>query len=151
MTKPKPTTKLGILYRGKYTEAVKTHKTLVAEHKKGEDLIKQMPRELLDINWYDFRQLEPGKWYLETWGMPGAEGDDFIKELKMMGVHGIKSTYRAFANSWEYKGLFAVDGVEIVVKIDGGSKPPNCRIEETREMTEVITYKAICEETEEEV
>ena len=39
----------------------------------------------------------------------------------------------------------------LVIKVDGGSMPPNCRIEETKELKEIITYKAICPETGEEL
>ena len=151
MTTTKTITKLDEKLNKEYTESLERHKRMVVKRKEGKEIIKQLPEGFADMRWYAFSKLEDGKWYLETWGIEEKEADEFIKQLKLMGIYGLKSIYRAYNNDWQYTGSFAVDGVEIVIKIDGGSKPPNCRIEETKEMKEVITYKAICEETEEEV
>ncbi len=151
MTTTKTTTALEQKLKEEYADSLKSHKLIVAKRKEGKEIIKHLPEGFADMRWYAFRKLEEGKWYLETWGMEKEEADEFIKELTLLGIYGLKSTYRRFNNSWEYRGSFGVNGVELVGKIDGGSKPQNCRIEENREMKEVITYKAICEETEEEV
>jgi len=151
MTTTKTITKLEEKLNGEYAESLKSHKLMVAKRKEGKKIIKQLPEGFADMRWYAFQKLEDNKWYLETWGMEEKEADEFIKKIKVMGIYGLKSSYRAYNNSWQYTGSFAVDGIEIVIKIDGGSKPPNCRVEEHKEFKEVITYKAICEETEEEL
>jgi len=151
MTTTKTITKLEEKLNGEYAESLKRHKLMVTKHKEGKELIQHLPQGFADMRWYSFQKLEDNKWYLETWGMPEVEADEFIKEIKLLGIHGLKSTYRSFNNSWEYRGSFGINGVELVIKVDGGSKPQNCRIEEHKELKEVITYKAICEETGEEV
>jgi len=151
MTTTKTITTLEEKLNQEYIESLKRHKLIVAKRKEGKELIRHLPEGFADMRWYSFQKLEDNKWYLETWGMKAEEADEFIKQLKIMGIYGVKSKYRSFDNSWQYTGSFGINGVELVVKIDGGSKPQNCRIEETREMKEVITYKAICEDTEEEV
>lgn len=114
------------------------------------EIIPLMPEAILNQQWYVFRQTEANKWYMETWCLEEEEADTFIKQLKLAGVYGFHSKFKD-SNRWHYTGSFAIDGHEFTVKVDGGSQPPHCRIVETREMKEVVTYKAICEETEEEV
>jgi len=147
----KPITKLDQKLNEEYADSLKRHKLMVAKRKEGKEIIKHLPEGFADMRWYSFQKLEDKQWCLETWGMNEKEADEFILKLKLLGIYGLKSTYRSFNNSWVYKGVFGINGVELVIKIDGGSKPQNCRIEETKEVKEVITYKAICEETEEEV
>jgi len=119
--------------------------------KKAKQMISLLPSILLEQEWYTFYQEETNKWYMETWRMDASDADEVVKQLKIAGVCNIKARFRHFDQSWEYTGSFMAGNDEIVVKIDGGNKPLNCRIEETREVKEVITYKAICEETEEEI
>ena len=107
-----------------------------------------MPEGLADINWYVFRKLEPNKWYLETWVMSEEDADKLIENLKTMGVIALPSKHSSLTNTWEYTGYLIIDELEITIRIDGGSKPPNCRIEETKEFKEVITYKSICDDIE---
>ena len=105
---------------------------------------------LLEVNWYRFEKQEKNEWYLETYGLEEEEADKLIHQLKIDGIYGLKSTFRR-SNSWYYKGSFRVGDDVFTIMIDGGSKPPACRIEETKEFKAVITYKAVCEETGEEV
>ena len=105
---------------------------------------------LLEVDWYRFEKQEKNEWYLETHGLEEREADKLIHQLKIDGIYGLKSTFRR-SNSWYYKGSFRVGDDVFTIMIDGGSKPPACRIEETKEFKAVITYKAVCEETGEEV
>jgi len=77
--------------------------------------------------------------------------EKFVKELKKWGVMGFTSTHSQNSNRWSYTGEIMVDGVLTKIKVDGGEKPPSCRIEESTEYREVKVYKAICEETGEAV
>ena len=137
-------TKLEQKLNGEHKLSTRDHKRLIAKHKEGIAIIQQMPKGLADMDWYVFRKLDVNKWYLETWGMDEKNADKLIKKLKGMGVIALPSKHHTFTNTWEYKGYLLLDGAEVVVKVDGGSKPQNCTIEEIRETKEVITYKAHC-------
>jgi len=132
-------------------EAYKTHKEAIATRKEGTAIAEQLPGFITSIDWYSLRKLNEKKWYLETWCLDAKIGDDLIRQLKIWGAVGMKSKYHPLTNAWEFKCSAMVEDIELTIKIDGGSKPPNCRIEESKEMKEVITYKAICEETGDEV
>ena len=111
-----------------------------------------LPEELLNTEWWSFFKQEDKKWYMETMGIRDPdEADKLIKVLRLMGVYGIKSSHDKFSNTWFYKGTFQVGEDTITIKVDGGSQPPACRIEKIVEMKKVTTYKAICEDTEEEL
>lgn len=151
MKQAKTVTKLEQKLDKVYAESLKRHKLIVAARKEAKPIIEQMPDKLANRDWWQFKKLDEDKWHLETFGLSEQEADELIKELKIVGVYGIKSTYKRYSNAWAYKGSITLGGIEVEIEVDGGSTPPNCRIEETREMKEVITYKAICEETEEEL
>ena len=131
-------------------EAIEVNKESLLAYREAKEVVKQMPDSLPDMNLYLFKKLEDKMWYLETWDLSDEVADELIEQLKVMGIYGIHSKFKG-GTSWEYKGSFMAGDIEIVIKVDGGSKPPNCRIEETREWKEIITTKAICEETEEEL
>ena len=135
---------------GDYRKAQEELERALLIYQQTKEIIPLMPEEILSQRWYAFRQTEPDKWYLETWCLEETEADMFIKQLKLAGVYGFHSKF-ATSNRWHYTGSFAIDSHEFTIKVDGGSKPPLCRIEETKEWKEVISYKAICEETGEEV
>ncbi len=137
-------TKLEQKLAEEYKLSLREHKRIVAKRKEGKDIISQMPEGLADIDWYTFRKLDTNKWYLETMAVSEEEANKLIKELKTMGIIALPSKHQEWDNRWQYTGYLVMDGIEVVVKIDGGSKPPNCTIEEVREVKEVVTYKAIC-------
>ena len=115
------------------------------------ELSKQLPDFITSIDWYICTKREEKKWYLETLIVAEDEGDTLVRELKIWGAYGMKSHYKAFNNSWYFDCSAMVGDTEIIIKVDGGSKPPNCTIEEIKEVKEVITYKAVCAETGEEL
>ena len=131
-------------------EARKKLEEVLLIRQQAREIIPLMPEAILNQQWYAFYQTEVNKWYMETWGLEEEKADTFIKQLKLAGVYGFHSKFAA-SKRWHYTGSFAIDSHEFTVKVDGGSKPPLCRIEETKEWKEVISYKAICEETGEEV
>ena len=145
------TTKLEERLNSDHASKLKEYRTILARRKEALPIIKQMPAELANMDWWLFRKQGDGVWFLDSWFLGEKEADAMIHQLKLLGIHGLKSTYRNNINKWEYRGSIRIENTIIKIRVDGGSKPPNCRIEETREMKEVITYKAICEETEEEV
>ncbi len=147
----KAITKLEERLNSDHSDKLKEYREILARRKEALPIIKQMPSELANMDWWLFRKLEDDKWYLDSWYVSVEKGDAMIKQLKLIGIHGLKSTYRTSINRWEYKGSLKVGDTIVDIRIDGGSKPPNCRIEETKEWKEVTTYKAICDETEEEV
>lgn len=113
-------------------------------------IVPLMPKVLLDQSWYIFRCTEPGKWYMETMCMGEESADEFIRQLRLAGVYGFTSKFVS-SNRWYYVGSFAAGGDIVTIRVDGGSKPPACRVEKCVEMREVVTYKAFCGDTEEEV
>ena len=113
----KTITKLEEKLNDEYAESLKCHKLMVAKRKEGKELIKYLPEGFANMRWYSFQKLEDNKWYLETWGMPEEEANEFIKKLKVMGVQGIISKHIAFSNSWQYTGSFMVGDIEIVIKV----------------------------------
>jgi len=147
----KQTNSLVELIEGRLKQAQEdvTKTTLLLE--KAKQITPFLPGLLLEQRWYTFHQLGVNKWYMETWDINASDADKIIEQLKIAGVHSIKARFKPWSQSWEYAGYFMAGNDEITIKIDGGNKPPNCRIEETREVKEVITYKAICNETEEEI
>ena len=151
--KTKPITKLEERLNSDHASKLKDYREIMARRKEAVPIIKQMPPDLANMEWWLFKKQEgeDNVWFLDSWYLGEEEADAIIDQLKLMGIHGLKSTYRNSINRWEYKGSIKVGDTIINIRVDGGSKPPNCRIEETRDMKEVITYKAICEETEGEV
>ena len=150
--KTKPITKLEERLNSDHASKLKDYRDILARRKEAIPIIKQMPPELANIDWWTFLKLDENKWFLDTWCLGNVkEADSIIKQLKIIGIHGLKSAYRNFNNSWTYHGSNQIGAITIDIRVDGGSKPQNCRIEEHKEMKEVITFKAICEETEEEV
>ncbi len=148
----KTVTALEELLNSDHASKLKDYRGILARRKEAIPIIRQMPPALANIAWFTFLKLSDHTWFLDTWVLSDTkEADAIIKELKIIGIHGLKSAYRNFSNSWTYNGSIQIGAITINIRVDGGSKPPNCRIEETLEMKEVITYKAICEDTEEEV
>ncbi len=137
-------TKLEQNLKDEYKLSLKDHKKIVAKYKQGKELIKQMPEELANMDWYFFRKLDSTKWYLETTVLSEEEANQVMDNLRPMGVIALPSNHNEWNDRWQYTGYLILDGLELVIKIDGGSKPPDCRIEEIRKMEEVITYKAHC-------
>ena len=137
-------TKLEQMLTGEYRVSLKAHKRVVAKRKEGKGIIDQMPKGLANIDWYTFKKLAPNKWYLETMMVSEEEANKLIDNLKIMGIIALPSKHLVWSNRWQYTGYLIMNGIEVVVKIDGGSKPSNCRIEEIRKVEEVVTYKAIC-------
>jgi len=117
---------------------------------RAKELSNILTEYLLEIDWYKFEKQEENEWYLETYGLGEKEADKLILQLKLEGIYGLKSTFRR-TNTWYYTGSLRIGDDVFTIMVDGGSTPPACRIEETNEFKEVITYKAICEETGEEV
>lgn len=115
------------------------------------ELQRLLPKSVLNQNWYVFRRDGNHQWYMETWGMKPGEADALVTQLKILGVCSIKSHFNQYNQSWCYEGSFLSGEDTMTVRVDGGSKPSACRVEEIKEVKEVITYKAICEETGEEV
>lgn len=144
MTTTKPITKLEQSLNDEYNLSLENHKRIVAKRKEGKELIRQMPPELADIDWYFFTKMDTNKWYLETTVLSKQEADKLMDNLRPMGILALPSKHLDWNNRWQYTGYLILGDVEITIKIDGGSKPPNCWIEELREMKEVITYKAHC-------
>lgn len=133
-------------------EARKDYNKRLATRKEGTEIAKQLPGFITSIGWYAFRKEAKGEWYLETWSTSDEEGDKLIRQLKIWGMQKLKSKFAGgLSNRWQFEGVIMVGDIELTIRIDGGSKPPNCTIEEIKEFKEVITYKAICEETGEEV
>ena len=113
-------------------------------------IVPFMPKVLFNQSWYIFHRIGPGEWYLETACMTEDSADKLIRQLKLSGVYGITSKLTT-SNRWHYTGSFVAGGDVVTIKVDGGSKPPACRVVRCVEKREVVVYKAICEETEEEV
>ncbi len=132
-----------------YKEALKAYRKAQTLRKAGYIFAKQLPDVLTELGWYAFSHNNDDTYYLETWVMEATKADEVINKLRLLGVYGMKPKYKG-GNTWSYTCAMMIEGKELTIMIDGGSKPPQCRIEETREMTEVITYKAICPETDEE-
>ena len=145
MTKLEEKAKADLEGAKRYLERAKENLVIASE------LSSLLPHEILNIDWYIIRKNDTDKYYLETGILDNKIADKYIKILKLVGVQQITSRFKSYQNKWYYKGIMAVNGKEVEIMIDGGSKPPACRIEEQKEWKEVITYKAICKETEEEV
>ena len=139
------------LAESKFKEAQKAFNKAALSLDKAREIAPLLPDIILEQSWYLFRETETKKWYMETWFLKEDEADALIKQLKIAGVYGIKAKFNSYNKGWTYTGNFIVGEDEIEVKVDGGSKPPQCRIEEIKEFKEVTTYKAICDETGEEV
>jgi len=131
--------------------AHKQHKDALQIRVEGTKIVNELPDFITSIDWYVFRKQYKNEWYLETFIVGEETGDELVKLLKLWGVFRMKPHYKAFNNTWCFECSAMIGDIELTIKIDGGSKPPNCTIEETKEMKEVITYKAICPETGEEL
>ena len=151
MTTAKTVTKLEERLNSDHASKLKDYREILTRRKEAIPIIELMPTELANMDWWLFRKQDGGDWFLDSWYLDEKVADAMIKQLKIIGMQGLKSAYRNFNNTWTYRGSIQIGDITVSVRIDGGSKPPNCRIEETREWKEVSTYKAICEETEEEV
>ena len=74
--------------------------------------------------------------------------EDTLKGLQIAGAVGLKKTL-AYGKTWEAKGKLLLNGQELEVSVSSVEQPPACRLEEYS-ITET-RYRAICEETGEEV
>lgn len=133
-----------------YQSALKVYKVARDFRRAGTEVATQLPDFLTSINWYTFRQDGENQFYLETWVLEEDEGDILRNGLKHFGAYGMTPKFNS-TNHWCYSCTIMVGENEVKIVVDGGSKPPECRIEEFRETREVITYKAICPETGEEL
>ena len=74
---------------------------------------------------------------------------DILKVARMAGVVGLKTTMYQPGN-WVAEGEIMIgENTKAIILLSGLPKPPSCRIEAYKET--VTKYKAICEETGEEV
>lgn len=80
-------------------------------------------------------------------------GIDLIRVLKINGVQGltIKMTDNNSPNYWESKGEFMVGDKKVGVHVFYLPKPQTCRLEEYEETQVVKKYRAICNESGEEI
>lgn len=117
----------------------------------GWPLANKLPEFLTATRWWVFTKTDENKWYMETNVIDATEGDELVRQLRLWGVYGLKSDFKTYSNAWTYRCTAMIGDIELSIKVDGGSKPANCRIEETVEMREVTVYKAICPETGEEL
>lgn len=131
--------------------AVQSLKEATAKRKLAKEIAPLLPPAVANTSFWQFSKEGINKYYLETWMLPTDKADALVKELKIAGVQGFKATHKQFTDAWCYTGEIAVDAIIITIKVDGGSQPPSCRVEETREVREVTVYKAYCEETGEEL
>ena len=133
-----------------YRRALDVYKEARRFRIKSKEIISQLPDFITEHRWYSFKEDGDG-FYLETYVLDEPEADDIIKKLKLSGIFGLKPTFKTSSGGWYYKGSLMIGEFEVTIMVDGGSSPPNCRIEETKETREVTTYKAICPETGEEL
>ena len=150
VTEPK-VNKLEVMLNEKVERYVRYLEEALIKRKESKEIINLLPKELWKWDWYCLEKRAENKWYLETIVLEREKADNLILELKLMGICGLKSQYKHFNNSWAYSGSMMLGDIEVEIKVDGGSLPPRCRIEEVSELKSVISYKAICEETGEEV
>ena len=119
---------------------------------RAKDLSVILPQSVLDTEWWCFRHEGDHKWYMETRTIAEPnEADKLVRELKLAGVYAIKSHHNQYSDRWVYEGKFLMGDDIVTIRVDGGSKPPTCHVEKVVEVKEVITYKAICEETGDEL
>ncbi len=136
------------------TSYLKSYKESKASREEGRVLATQLPEFITTIHCWVFRKRGEKEWYLETGFLDAGKADNLVRELKIWGAHRMKSHYSRFgtnSHNWSFDCCVLVGDVEIVIKVDGGSQPLNCTIREVKEMKEVVTYEAICEETGESV
>ena len=114
---------------------------------KAGELSKLLPEAITETDWYTLYKRYDGVWWLETSLLDKEEADRLIRECKLFGIQGITSSFNTYNQRWKYRAEFTLGKSTIILLVDGGSPPEDCRIEEKREWKEVITYEAICEKT----
>lgn len=122
----------------------------LADLKEAEGILPLIPEQIRDATeWHSIKKGKDNQWELETGWLSPNEGDKLAMQLKTLGVQNMRTHLLSIINHWQWKGVFSANGVDFVVKIDGGNKPPLCTVKE--EQVTWTQYKAVCEQTGQEI
>ncbi len=146
MAKPRDVVNQGIANQLAY------HKACTEELSKEFEKVNKLPQEILDLN--DCVYVDWQSWSETLYLI--FQNKETVKQLRMAGVVGLKTEFYGQGSGDETKwrwvnGELVVGETYYKFDVSSADKPPKCRIEAITETKEVTTYKAICEETEEEV
>ena len=72
-----------------YDDKIAALETSFQVLKKIKGLLPSIPDIIAAQYWFIFKETEPGKWYMETYCLQEEEADELIKQLKVVGVHGL--------------------------------------------------------------
>ena len=113
-------------------------------YKERKEMLQKLPPSLLNEDWFFLLKTSTNKWYLETPRFSKEEADAFKERIPYPWI----PRYLPFYNKWQFKALLKLKDIEVELCVDGGSKPQNCQVIETKEWKEVSTFKSICEDPE---
>ncbi len=121
---------------------IKWHEECLERYKRLKDFVEGVPEDILNLDvTFDID-------YGKKITMCGFGGEKTYIALKVTGVVGLRKKL-LYEKEWGAKGTVLLNSKEIGVTIYSVEQPPNCHIEEYT-VTET-KYKAICEETGEEI
>jgi len=131
---------------------IKSKEEQLARCKESLKIVELLPPDIqnlcgnIDTGWPDC------DYHISFWQFDNMD-IDLIRVLKMNGVQGliIKMTNDTSPNYWESKGEFMVGDKKVGVHVFYLPIPQTCHIEEIEETVVVKKYKAICNESGEEV
>lgn len=135
----------------KYKGEIESSERHIKAAKENLVFIEQLPDFIKEIDEWYYLYKYSNKWSLETYGLDKEKATKILNAFKLNGLMNVKSRFENYNGRWKYTGEIMINDNLLEVVIDGGEKPASCRVEEIRETKEVITYKAYCRETGEEL
>jgi len=137
----------------KFEQAERSYQRAVMEHEEELAFAQSIPESLQEIDWWILHRnhADNADWYMETNIVDNEKGAELRRQLGLLGAVNFREVYKGHSEAWKCHCYLRIGEETVLVCIDGGATPPACRIEATTEMQEIITYKAICENTGEEI
>lgn len=127
-----------------YAVLLKRQKNQRQEFKDKMELLPKLPARLLDRKW-DYFFNSGAYWYLGARPSSTEEADSIKNNIPYTWT----PSFNKHNNTWEYTAtLILADKTTIQIHVEGGSKPPTCKVVAKKEWKEVITYESICDGTE---
>ena len=127
-------------------ETIKTRMSWLEDAQKARELIELLPEELLVLE--GSADCNSDGELKVTFHLYRNTNVDLLRVCKIAGVQGLV-TKMLSPNDWYAHGNMTIEGVNITISIYGLPNPPRCIIEPYSKT--VIKYRAICEETGEEI
>lgn len=147
-------------FRDNIQDAIQEAQAAVVKAEEIRAIIEQLPAEFLDYDWPTplLRIYKFGLKDVELdMSLCGGHKDKAVTEIKdalakTLGF-AFEKVQHMYGQEFKYIGALEspIGGVKVTLELNSAPKPEGCTLIEKKEIKEVITYEAICEQTGEKV